>query len=133
MHETFAYLPGAPARTVVTATADETVVSVSGELDRRSTDRLRDVLAGETALGPPRLVADVSGLTFCSVGGLEVLTDAAREAGQAGVAFVVVAAGRAVLRPLRVLGLDRELRVVGCLADAAEGRTAARPLAADIG
>ncbi|MGW4398839.1 STAS domain-containing protein [Amycolatopsis nivea] len=133
MHETLAYLPGTPARTVITTTAAETVVAVSDELDRRSTDRLRDVLAEETALGPPRLVVDVSGLTFCSVSGLKVLVDAAREASLAGVAFVVVAAQRAVLRPLRVLGLDRELRVVECLADALAPSAAPSTLAAEVG
>lgn len=133
MHETFAYLPGASARTVITATADETVVAVSDELDRRCTDRLRDVLAEETGLAPRVLVVDVSGLTFCSVSGLEVLVEAAREASLAGVAFVVVAAQRAVLRPLRVLGLDRELRVVARLADAVESTAASRTLAAEVG
>ncbi|WP_167754197.1 STAS domain-containing protein [Amycolatopsis nivea] len=132
MHETFAYLPGAPARIAVTATADETVVAVSDELDRRSTERLRDVLAEETGLGPPKVVLDVSGLTFCSVSGLEVLVEAAREASLAGVAFVVVAAQHAVLRPLRVLGLDRELRVVEHLSDALAPSAAPGTLAADV-
>ncbi|PKV96910.1 anti-anti-sigma factor [Amycolatopsis echigonensis] len=133
MHETLAYLPGAPARILITATADETVVALSAELDRRSTARLGDVLAEETALGPPVLIVDLSGLTFCSVSGLEVLTDAARAAAAAGVEFVVVAAQRAVLRPLRVLRLDRELRVAGCLAEAVEGSAAARTLATEVG
>lgn len=133
MHETLAYLPGAPARTLITATADETVVAVSAELDRRSTSRLRDVLAEETALAPPVLIVDLSELTFCSVSGLEVLLEAARAADRAGVAFAVVAAHRAVLRPLRVLGLDRELRVAGRLADAVESSAAARTLAAEVG
>ncbi|MCG3755017.1 MULTISPECIES: STAS domain-containing protein [unclassified Amycolatopsis] len=132
MHETFACLPGAPARIAITATAGETVVAVSDELDRRSTDRLRDVLAEETALGPPKVVVDVSGLTFCSVSGLEVLVEAAREASLAGVAFVVVAAQHAVLRPLRVLGLDRELRVVERLSDALAPSAAPSTLAADV-
>ncbi|MYW89394.1 STAS domain-containing protein [Amycolatopsis rubida] len=133
MHEKFACLPGAPARTLITATAGETVVAVSAELDRRSTDRLREVLAEETALGPPALIVDASGLTFCSVSGLEVLIDAARAAALAGVAFFVVAAQRAVLRPLRVLELDRELRVVERLADALEASAAAPTLAAEVG
>ncbi|MBB1158265.1 STAS domain-containing protein [Amycolatopsis dendrobii] len=133
MHETLAYLPGAPARTMVTATAGETVVAVFAELDQRSTDRLRDVLSEEIALGPPALVVDVSGLTFCSVSGLEVLIEAARGAELAGIAFVVVAAQRAVLRPLRLLGLDRALRVVERLADAVEAGAAPRTLSAEVG
>ncbi|MET9266429.1 STAS domain-containing protein [Amycolatopsis sp. NPDC004079] len=133
VHETLSYLPGTPARTLITATAGETVVAVSAELDVRSTARLREVLAGEMALRPPALIADVSALTFCSVSGLEVLTDAARAADAAGIAFVVVAGQRAVLRPLRVLGLDREFRVVERLADAIEPGAAARSLAAEVG
>ncbi|WP_051166566.1 STAS domain-containing protein [Amycolatopsis orientalis] len=133
MRETLAYLPGAPARIVITATAEETVVAVSAELDRRSTERLHGVLADETELRPPVLVLDVSGLTFCSVSGLEVLTEAARAADAAGIAFVLVAAQRAVLRPLRVLGLDRQLRIVERLADAAGGSSAARTLPAEVG
>ncbi|MFD2467481.1 STAS domain-containing protein [Amycolatopsis silviterrae] len=119
VHETLAYLPGTSARTLITATADETVVTVSADLDVRSTARVREVLVDEISLRPHRLIVDVSGLTFCSVSGLEVLTGAARAADAAGVPFVLVAGQRAVLRPLRVLGLDRELRVVGCVAEVA--------------
>ncbi|MFE3173953.1 STAS domain-containing protein [Amycolatopsis sp. NPDC059090] len=133
VHETLSCLPGTPARTLITTTAGETVVAVSAELDLRSTDRLREVLADETALRPLALIVDATEVTFCSVSGLEVLTGAARAADAAGVAFAVVAAGRAVLRPLRVLGLDREMRVVERLADAVEAGSAARNLAAEVG
>ncbi|GAA1024737.1 MULTISPECIES: STAS domain-containing protein [Amycolatopsis] len=133
VHETLSCLPGTPARTLITTTAGETVVAVSAELDLRSTDRLREVLADETALRPLVLIVDATEVTFCSVSGLEVLTGAARAADAAGVAFAVVAAGRAVLRPLRVLGLDREMRVVERLADAVEAGSAARNLAAEVG
>ncbi|MGV9293532.1 STAS domain-containing protein [Amycolatopsis sp. NPDC003676] len=133
VHETLSYLPGTPARTLITATAGETVVAVSGELDLRSTARLRAMLAEELALRPPALIADVSALTFCSVSGLEVLTDTARAADAAGVAFAVVAGQRAVLRPLRILGLDREFRVVERLADAVDAGAAARSVAAEVG
>ncbi|WP_116203653.1 STAS domain-containing protein [Amycolatopsis circi] len=133
MHETLAYLPGTPARTLITTTADETVVAVSADLDLRSTARLREVLAEEMSLHPLALIVDVSGLAFCSVSGLEVLTDTARAADAAGIAFVVVAGQRAVLRPLRVLGLDREFRVVERLADAVGGSAAARNLTAEVG
>ncbi|MGW7533919.1 STAS domain-containing protein [Amycolatopsis sp. NPDC054798] len=133
MHETLAYLPGKPAGTLITATAGETVVTVSAELDLRSTTRLRDALSDETALRPRALIVDVTSVTFCSVSGLEVLMRAARAAGAAGVPFVLVASQRAVLRPLRVLGLDKELRVVERLADAVGAGAAARDLAAEVG
>lgn len=133
MHETLAYLPGKPAGALITATADETVVTVSAELDLRSTTRLRDALSDETALRPRALIVDVTSVTFCSVSGLEVLMRAARAAETAGVPFVLVAGQRAVLRPLRVLGLDKELRVVERLADAVGAGAAARDLAAEVG
>lgn len=126
-------LPGTPARILVTATATETVVAVAAELDLRSTGRLQERITGELALRPRGLIVDLTRVTFCSARGVGVLTDAARIAAAANIAFLVVACHRAVLRPLRVLGLESELAMADSLAEALERVTAAHQLALEVG
>ncbi|MEV4149301.1 STAS domain-containing protein [Amycolatopsis sp. NPDC049691] len=123
MHDTItrpgvALLAGIPARTAITTTAERTVVAVSGELDLARTDRLASLLGEELDLAPRALVVDLTGLTFCSARGLGVVLDAVSAARAAGVPVAVVAEGRAVLRPVRALGLEDELPLHRTLAEA---------------
>ncbi|WP_020659578.1 STAS domain-containing protein [Amycolatopsis benzoatilytica] len=125
-------VPGTPARILITATANETVVAVAAELDLRSTAQLRERLADELALRPRGLIVDLTRVTFCSVAGLSVLAEAARLAEAAGVAFVLAAGQRAVLRPIRVLRLDAEVTLARSVAEAVELVSAARRTAAEV-
>ena len=63
------------------------------------------------AHSPGGVIADLGAVTFCSCRGLSVLMAADRTAHLAEVPFTVLAHRRAVLRPLRLLGLDRTLDV----------------------
>jgi anti-sigma B factor antagonist len=111
---------GAPLRTAITTTAERTVVAVAGELDLATTDGLAARLEEEVGLAPRALVIDLRQLTFCAARGLSVVLDAAAAARAAGIPVAVVADGRAVLRPVRALGLEDVLPLHRTLADAAD-------------
>jgi anti-sigma B factor antagonist len=93
----------------VTATAEATVVAVRGEIDLAVLGRLRSRLAEEIGLAPRALVLDLTRVAFCGAGGITELLVAASEAHVSGVPFAIVAAHRAVLRPVSVLRLERVL------------------------
>ncbi len=95
----------------VTATVEATTVAVRGEIDLPVLGRLRTRLGEEIDLAPRALVLDLSGVSFCGAGGITELLVAASEAHVSGVPFAIVTAGRAVLRPVRVLGLERLLPI----------------------
>ncbi|MGI5324041.1 STAS domain-containing protein [Actinomadura nitritigenes] len=90
--------------------ADHTVIALDGELDIASTPSLRERLHAALADAGPRVVVDLSGVTFCDASGLALLIDARRRIGPGGT--VVLAGPRPqLLRLLRVTGLDRVFTV----------------------
>jgi anti-anti-sigma factor len=95
----------------VTTTAEATVVAVRGEIDLPVLDRLRTRLGEEIDLAPRALVLDLTEVVFCGAGGITELLVAASEAHVSGVPFALAAQGRAVLRPVRVLGLEQALPI----------------------
>jgi len=86
------------------------VVAMTGELDIATADQayayLSDVLAGA---GHDRaaISMDLSGLTFCDASGLSVLARVARRARRAGGQLRMVAARPALMKIIRITGLDR--------------------------
>ncbi|MEU0796253.1 STAS domain-containing protein [Amycolatopsis sp. NPDC005961] len=127
MHDTItrpgvAFLVEAPPRIAITTTAERTVVAVTGELDLSATGRLAARLGEELDLAPRALVIDLTRLDFCSVRGLSVVLDAVAAARAAGIPVAVAADGRAVRRPVEVLGLGDALPLYRTLADAEEHR-----------
>ncbi|MBE8522112.1 STAS domain-containing protein [Amycolatopsis sp. H6(2020)] len=110
----------------VTATAEATTVAIRGEIDLPVLGRLRTRLGEEIDLAPRALVLDLSEVSFCGAGGITELLVAASEAHVSGVPFAIAAAGRAVLRPVRVLGLERLLPIQASV-EAALDRLAVLP------
>ncbi|PXY22654.1 hypothetical protein BAY60_22815 [Prauserella muralis] len=101
----------APARVSLTRHRPScVVVSVSGCLDARSVDRVRAELEPHPAPGTDVLVADWSGVSFCSVEGVRLLLDLRARARKVDVPLPLVARSLAVCRPLEVLGLSGEFR-----------------------
>lgn len=90
-------------------TARALVVRLSGELDYPGRGALEAVLADALDTGPPALVVDMSGVTFCDSSSLQALLRTATRAGQDDVGFALAAAKRAVTRPIAVLGLTEQL------------------------
>ena len=111
----------APMTVSVTATREDTVVSVVGELDLTVADRFRRRLADEVARAPAALIIDLTGVHFCCAVILGILVQITTAADTAGVAWVIAGDSRAVRRPITITGLDPLLRPVSSVA-AARGR-----------
>ncbi|WP_244180895.1 STAS domain-containing protein [Amycolatopsis pretoriensis] len=110
----------ARTRFTVTTTADAATVAVTGDLDLSSTARLQERLDEEISLRPAALIIDLTAVGFCSSGGLSVLVTAVTNAHAGGIACAVIASQRAVVRPIKLLLLDRVLPVHPDRADAEE-------------
>lgn len=100
---------------------DVSIVTVAGEIDLCTSPRLEIELTTTDPDLP--LIADLGSVTFCSAGGLGLLEAAndhhARRSdplSRGGVA--VLTRQPAVLRPLRLLGLERKLTVVATMGQA---------------
>jgi anti-anti-sigma factor len=64
----------------VTPGGDETVVSVSGELDMSTAEQLSDAVNSQLRESPGRIVLDLTDLTFCDSLGLGTLVVLSRTA-----------------------------------------------------
>jgi anti-sigma B factor antagonist len=96
---------------------DVTVVSVSGEIDMLSAPALRTYVT--TNLGDSgTFLLDLSGVSFLGSAGLAVLVEAAQESRARAVTFGVVAADRAVTRPIVATGLGEVFDVHASLDEA---------------
>ncbi|KFZ78970.1 anti-anti-sigma factor [Amycolatopsis sp. MJM2582] len=95
----------------ITASATDTVVTVSGEIDLGVSDDLRKALDEELRFKPSVLIADLSAVTFCDSSGFTVFVQTRAKAEEAGVPFILVTQERALLRPMSLLGLDAVLTV----------------------
>jgi anti-sigma B factor antagonist len=91
----------------IDVTASESVVRISaaGEIDSTSAPVLRDRLEAVLAGDVEQFVVDLVGVTFLDSAGLCVLAAAHRQAAAQGIGMQVVAASRAVIRPLQITGL----------------------------
>lgn len=86
-------------------------LTVQGELDLATLDRLADVLAAHLAAGHRTVCVDLSGLIFCAVSGINVLLTAHRAYQAAGSVLILTGCDRHLRRYLRLTGLDRVLNV----------------------
>jgi anti-sigma B factor antagonist len=94
---------------VAHATTDALVVTVAGEIDLYTVDRLRTAVnAGFDQLREGEvLVIDLTKVTFLSSQGLQVLMDVTHAAKQRRTTLpIVVDHTRPVIRPIEVTGLD---------------------------
>lgn len=91
---------------------DVTVLEVIGEIDLLEADAIRNGMAALLGRGRPgRAVLDLSGVGFLGSHGLSAVVRSSRAAGAAGVPLSGVTGpdNRAVIRPVRMTGLDRVL------------------------
>jgi anti-sigma B factor antagonist len=87
---------------------DWTVVSVAGELDLATARTLDEHLSSAIEKdGPPRVVVDVTRMTFCDSSGLNVLIRASKRIAGLRGRFVLVRPPERVRNVLRVTGLER--------------------------
>jgi anti-sigma B factor antagonist len=100
--------------------ADAYVVSVSGELDIATADRLAVELERTVERNARRVIVDLVGLTFIDSVALGVLTEEARRLRASGGTCIVVSQDPRILRVFEITGLDRIFRIERSLAEAVE-------------
>jgi stage II sporulation protein AA (anti-sigma F factor antagonist) len=82
------------------------VVRVRGEIDHDVTDVLGRALTSEGGSAPPRIVADLSGVTFMDSSGINVLVAAHQRASEARGWLRIAGAQAPVARVLGLVGID---------------------------
>lgn len=87
-----------------------TVVSVSGEVDVATAPELDEKLA--TVAASPRVVVDLSGVTFLDSSGLGVLIKALKRVKDTGGSLVLVITEPRILKVFTITGLDKVLTIV---------------------
>ena len=97
--------------TITVSTSDTVVrVAAAGEIDSTSAPVLREHLGTVLDSGAQEFVVDLVQVSFLDSAGLCVLAAAHRRAGECGIRMRVLAASRAVIRPLQITGLWALLR-----------------------
>ena len=93
--------------TLKTSTGDDGTVTVTvvGEVDTFTAPVLRSALDTQLEQSPNELVIDLSGVQFLGSAGLAVLVETQKSARSRDVGLRLIAATRAVTRPLEVTGL----------------------------
>ena len=87
----------------------ETTVSVAGEIDLGSGQRLLEYAFEAIQRHGPRLAVDLGGVTFMDCGGVVVLLAIRSRVRRLGGQLSVVAMSGAVHKVLDILGMDRTL------------------------
>ena len=90
------------------------VVEAFGVVDMLTAPRLAAAITAVTTETSSTMVIDLTGVGFLAAAGINVLCTARAELGPTA-GFAVVAEGPATARPLRLLGLDAALGMVGTL------------------
>ncbi len=88
-----------------------TIAAISGDLDIASVPALREQLLGLLRPDASRIVADLSGVTFCDASGLAVLIGVGRRARLLGGVLRLAAPSPPVVTVLRLTGLDRQFEI----------------------
>lgn len=113
---------------------DTVMVAVDGEVDTLTAPRLQAGLDEAVAVAGTdgtAVVVDLSGVTFLASSGLAVLIGGARRLAESGGRLRLVAATRAVTRPLQVTGADALFDIHGDVASALANRDPAADPAPD--
>ncbi|MFF1546376.1 STAS domain-containing protein [Streptomyces sp. NPDC058291] len=82
------------------------VVAVEGEIDHDVKDVLSQALLSDDGATPPRIVADLSGVTFMDSSGINVFVTAHRRVSGAQGWLRIAGAQESVVRLLHMVGID---------------------------
>jgi anti-anti-sigma factor len=107
-----------PLAVSVSARESYTLVSLDGEADVTVRGRLRAALTAQAAARTPRLVVDLSGLSFIDASCLQVLWRVSRMAREAGGTLGLAAPQPAVARVMALWGADQIIAVHDSVAKA---------------
>jgi anti-sigma B factor antagonist len=103
------------------------VLAVGGELDALTAPQLDEAIRASLMKEPTALVVDLLDLEFLASAGMTVLLDGQQIANQLKTHFSVVVDGPRTSRPMKLMGLDRELDLYPTL-DAALATASGRKL-----
>jgi anti-sigma B factor antagonist len=92
-------------------TAEELVLTLTGEIDMLTASRLASTVNEALADAPPRIVLDLGGVTFCDSQGLGTLVVLSRKASHAQSLLVLSNVGDFLLRVLDITGLRSALMI----------------------
>ncbi len=84
---------------------DCTVITVTGDIDRNSSELLRETIEQLVSDYRPRIVIDAGGITFCDSTGLRILLSGARVTSEAGGWLRLAGVSDVLKRLLQVTGL----------------------------
>jgi anti-anti-sigma factor len=98
-----------------------TIVTISGELDIACAYALHEQLLGVLGTQGSRLVADLSGVTFCDATGLSALTAASRRARLLGGVLCLAAPSVPATTVLRLTGSGPQFGIFATVQDAISG------------
>jgi anti-anti-sigma factor len=82
------------------------VFTLRGEIDHTVKNVLSEALLGDDDAVPPRMVVDLSGVTFMDSSGINVFVAAYQAVGESQGWLRIAGAQNSVLRVLQVVGLD---------------------------
>ena len=94
------------------------LVSVSGELDLYTSERLQEAIDEAASVGADTVLLDLSGVGFIDSTALGVIVQETKRLEGRGVALTLVTDDPRTLRVLEVTGLDRVMRRYATLHDA---------------
>jgi anti-sigma B factor antagonist len=89
----------------------EAVVQLTGEIDMLTSTRLSDAVNELLNDAPPRIVLDLTGVTFCDSQGLGTLVVLSRKATTARSVLVLTNVGDFLIRVLDITGLRSALMI----------------------
>jgi anti-anti-sigma factor len=95
----------------VQRTESEAVLNLAGEIDMLTVQRLSNMINEVLADPPPRIVLDLSGVTFCDSQGLGTLVVLSRKAEYARSLLALVNVGDFLMRVLDITGLRSALMI----------------------
>jgi anti-sigma B factor antagonist len=104
--------------TVASLTRELAIVSLSGELDLYTAERVRVAVDEAGAVGADKVIVDLSEISFIDSTALGVLVQETKRLEGRGHSLVLVTNDPRTLRVFEVTGLDRVLRTFATLHDA---------------
>jgi anti-sigma B factor antagonist len=104
--------------TVASLTGSVALVSVSGELDLYTSERLQQAIGEAHSVGADMVFLDLSGVAFIDSTALGVIVQESKRLEGRGLSLVLVTNDPRTLHVLEVTGLDRALRRHATLHDA---------------
>lgn len=119
--------------TVASLTRELALVSVSGELDLHTAERVKRGIAEADAVGADTVVIDLSEISFIDSTALGVLVQETKRLEGRGDSLVLVTNDPRTRRVLEVTGLDRVLLTYATLHDALSDLNPTRAAAAGGG